>query len=142
MPQDADRYLFFNVGLLKDSFTLEALWQDALKYHMIDQPGQLIALRLTEYYEMKMQSTWGSTTTKTPLPPLEPEHSNEHTEIESAPSPLELPVEQLNTQIISRVPATPTKKASERRAQGNVVISSPAAAEQNADEAAEYWALL
>ncbi len=52
MSQDLEKYLNFNVGLLKNSFALDALWQDALKYHMIDQPGKLIALRLTEYYEM------------------------------------------------------------------------------------------
>jgi hypothetical protein len=52
MSQDTDKYLYFNVGLLKGSPALEALRQDALKYHMIDHPGQLIALRLTEYYEI------------------------------------------------------------------------------------------
>src|SRR5450432_2141425 len=53
MPQDVERYLYFTVALLKDSNALDALWQDALKYHMIDQPGKLIAMRLTEYYELK-----------------------------------------------------------------------------------------
>src|SRR6266702_565841 len=52
MSQDREKYLYFHVGLLKNSFALDALRQDALKYHMVDQPGQLIALRLTEYYEM------------------------------------------------------------------------------------------
>jgi hypothetical protein len=48
----ADKFLYFTVGLLKDSDALEALRQDAVKHHMIDNPGQLIALRLSEYYEM------------------------------------------------------------------------------------------
>ena len=48
----ADKFLYFTIGLLKDSDALEALRQDAVKHHMIDNPGQLIALRLTEYYEM------------------------------------------------------------------------------------------
>ncbi|MBE3559236.1 MAG: hypothetical protein IMW89_08430 [Ktedonobacteraceae bacterium] len=48
----SEKYLYFTVGLLKNSSALESLWQDALKHHMVDQPGQLIALRLTEYYEM------------------------------------------------------------------------------------------
>src|SRR5260221_11691917 len=53
MSQDLEeKYVYFKVGLLKNSFGLDALWQDALKYHMIDQPGKLIALRLTEHYEM------------------------------------------------------------------------------------------
>src|SRR5258708_13610054 len=51
MPQD-EEYLYFTVGLLKNSFALDALRQDALKDHMIDQPAKLIALRLTEYYEL------------------------------------------------------------------------------------------
>ena len=55
MSQDREKYLYFTVGLLKDSSTLDALWRDALKYHMIDQPGKLIALRLTEHYEMMAQ---------------------------------------------------------------------------------------
>src|SRR5438270_12541036 len=52
MSQDPEKYLYFNVGLLKNSFALDALRRDALKYHMVDQPDQLIALRLTEYYEL------------------------------------------------------------------------------------------
>src|SRR5690349_17458447 len=66
MSQDTERYLYFKVGLLKDSFALEALWQDALKYHMIDQPAKLIAMRLTEYYEMK-NGTIHSGTTAAPM---------------------------------------------------------------------------
>lgn len=47
----SDKFLYFTVGLLKGTEALEALRQDAVKHHMIDNPGQLIALRLTEYYE-------------------------------------------------------------------------------------------
>src|SRR5438105_1505806 len=52
MSQDSEKYHYFTVGLLKDSFALEALEADALKHHMIDQPAKLIALRLTEYYDL------------------------------------------------------------------------------------------
>src|SRR5260370_21671016 len=52
MGQDQDQYVHFTIKLLKGSFALKALWQDALNYHMIDQPDKLIALRLTEYYEL------------------------------------------------------------------------------------------
>ena len=62
MPQDVERYLYFTVALLKDSAALDALWQDALKYHMIDQPGKLIAMRLTEYYEIKANGIMPPTT--------------------------------------------------------------------------------
>ncbi len=48
----SDKYVYFTVGVLKDSETLEALRQDAIKHHMIDYPGQLIAMRLAEHYEM------------------------------------------------------------------------------------------
>ena len=48
----SDKFIYFTVNLLKDSAALEALRQDALKHRMIDQLGQLIASRLTEYYEM------------------------------------------------------------------------------------------
>src|SRR5579864_3500463 len=48
----SEKFLYFTVGLLKGSDALEALRQDATRYHMIDHPGQLIALRLTEYYEL------------------------------------------------------------------------------------------
>ncbi|HWS83780.1 MAG TPA: hypothetical protein VN207_05925 [Ktedonobacteraceae bacterium] len=61
MPQDTEKYLYFKVGLLKDSFALEALWQDALRYHMIDQPAKLIAMRLTEYYELTKKGPVHST---------------------------------------------------------------------------------
>ena len=53
MPQDIEKYVSFDVALLKGSATLDALWQDALKYHMIDHLEKLIAMRLTEYYEIK-----------------------------------------------------------------------------------------
>jgi hypothetical protein len=62
MPQDVERYLYFTVALLKDSNALDALWQDALKYHMIAQPGKLIAMRLTEYYELKASGILSPTT--------------------------------------------------------------------------------
>src|SRR5258708_31382918 len=52
MTQERDQYVYFTIKLLKGSFALNALWQDALNYHMIDQPDKLIALRLTEYYEL------------------------------------------------------------------------------------------
>src|SRR3974377_2374404 len=52
MPKDTDKYQYFTVGLLKSSFALEALKADAAKHHMAEQPAKLIALRLTEYYDL------------------------------------------------------------------------------------------
>ncbi|QBD78042.1 hypothetical protein EPA93_19400 [Ktedonosporobacter rubrisoli] len=122
MAQDTEKFLYFNVGLLKDSFTLEALRQDALKYHMIDHPGQLIALRLTEYYEMISRGQ------KPPAASF------------SLDTP---PVPGLTG---SRENGTGTAKASSQVAQANEhtpVDDSPLTtspdADLNADEAADYW---
>lgn len=72
--QDPEKYLYFSVGLLRGSLALNALWQDALKYHMVDQPGQLIAMRLTEYYEAlareNARSVADGRTSTIPLAPL------------------------------------------------------------------------
>jgi hypothetical protein len=131
MSQDLEKYLTFHVGLLKNSFALDALWQDALKYHMIDQPGKLIALRLTEYYEMMARGflspsasasiattstgtnnggsigglTAGSFIGINAASPMAHQEDGDHLEVE------------------------------------DIVIASPDL-EQNADEAAEYWARL
>src|SRR5690349_18042966 len=73
MPKDPDKYQYFTVGLLKGSFALEALKADALKHHMADQPGKLMALRLTEYYELLEKGVLHA-----PLGgPLTPSHDNE-----------------------------------------------------------------
>jgi|SRR5579859_1359157 len=129
MSQDLEKYLYFNVGLLKNSFALDALRQDALKYHMIDQPDQLIALRLTEYYELMAGGV---------LPPGigmplavgvatgdKREGREEMTPINSTGSNGTIP-------ITGQADAYPPDEV-------NIVAASPDA-EQNADEAAEYWA--
>jgi hypothetical protein len=51
MPKDNEKYQYFTVGLERTSWALEQFKADAKKHHMSDQPGKLIALRLTEYYE-------------------------------------------------------------------------------------------
>src|SRR2546423_9110826 len=57
MPKDTERYQYFTVGLERDCWALERLKADAKKHHMSDQPGKLIALRLTEYYELLERGT-------------------------------------------------------------------------------------
>jgi hypothetical protein len=52
MPKDNGRYRYFSVGLERGSWALVQVEADARKHHMSDQPGKLIALRLTEYYEL------------------------------------------------------------------------------------------
>jgi hypothetical protein len=139
MPQDVERYLYFTVALLKDSGALDALWQDALKYHMIDQPGKLIAMRLTEYYETKANSIMPPTTTDVPsnARPINNGVKREsatiaHTPIidddEVLPDPFsDYKDKQLETQHYIE--------------SGNPVATSPDVA-HNAEAAAEYWTLL
>ncbi len=40
------------VGLGRDSWALERFIADCVNHHMDDQPGKLVALRLTEHYEL------------------------------------------------------------------------------------------
>ena len=113
MSQDQEKYLYFTVGLLKNSFALDALTQDALKYHLIDQPGKLIALRLTEYYEMMTRGN---------LPPG-----------------ASIPLAATPTGITS--PTTDQIDDNDDPDDRSFVAASPDV-EENADEAAEYWARL
>ena len=131
MSQDSDKYLYFNVGLLKHSFALDALRKDALKYHMIDRPDQLIALRLTEYYELMARGV---------LPP-------------GIGMPLAIGVaasgKRDGKEDMTPKNSTASNDASPASGQAgayhsdeeDIVTASPDA-EQNADEAAEYWARL
>jgi len=131
MLQDREKYLYFHVGLLKNSFALDALWQDALKHHMVDQPGQLIALRLTEYYEMMAQGIL---------------HPGVRVPIAAAPTATgnrgggEEMVAASSTGINGTNPLTSQVDAY-HPGDETIVAASPDA-EQNADEAAEYWAHL
>ena len=126
MSQDQEKYLYFTVGLLKNSFALDALTQDALKYHMIDQPGKLIALRLTEYYEMMARDI------------LHPGAS--------------VPMAATSTAIgngggrermagINGAGAMTGQRRDDHPDDESIVAASPDV-EENADEAAEYWARL
>jgi hypothetical protein len=129
MSQDPDKYLYFHVGLLKNSFALDALRQDALKYHMIDQPDQLIALRLTEYYELIA----GGVLPRIGVPLA----------VGAAASSKRDGREETPTNPTASDGASPTtgQEGVYHSDEENIVTASPHA-EQNADEAAEYWAQL
>ena len=127
MSQDPEKYLHFNVGLLKNSFAVEALRQDALKYHMVDQPGHLIALRLTEYYELMARGGL-------------PQGIGMLSNVGIAAS----------GKRGSREEMTPTnyndstmdgQAGAHTQIEEHIVAASPDA-DQNADDAAEYWAHL
>jgi hypothetical protein len=131
MSQDPEKYLYFTVGLLKNSFALDALRQDALKYHMIDQPDQLIALRLTEYYELMAGGVLPSG--------LGGSHAATHRASDTRDAREELtqansPEGNGTNPMAGQTGASPADEE-------NIVAASPDA-EQNADEAAEYWAHL
>lgn len=121
MSQDQEKYLYFTVGLLKNSFALDALSQDALKYHLIDQPGKLIALRLTEYYEMMARGN------------LHPGTMSKTIDNGDAREGMTL-TSSIGINGVS--PAT-----GQMGDDGSIIAASPDA-EENADEALEYWARL
>lgn len=91
---------------------------------MIDQPGKLIALRLTEHYEMKAQEGLHAG----PAVPMTP-----------------MPKAAGNGHYQKSVPSANTNGAAfmnDYHANDESVIAASPDAEQNADEAAEYWAQL
>jgi hypothetical protein len=162
----SEKFLYFTVGLLKGSAALEALRQDATKYHMIDHPGQLIALRITEYYELINQ---GIIQPRAQVPATQvspaPEMAATREQVAETDAPQRaVPTNNVQPQPASmgqthgKLPAyTDTIDASAsstnmlnqftgkmrafRRENDNVISVSPSA-EQNADDAAEYWSTL
>jgi hypothetical protein len=154
MSQDAEKYLYFKVGLLKNSFALEALWQDALRYHMTDQPAKLIAMRLTEYYELtqKGQVPPGTSTPKPTNPSIltKPNHKGDDEEIETLASSSPalhalaagLSARQPATHPVTPAPSTTTNQAGGPYPEGEISVTVSAEVDQNAEEAADYWSLL
>lgn len=152
MAQDRDQYVQFTIKLLKGSFALNALWQDALHYHMIDQPEKLIALRLTEYYEMVSRgvSRPGPALPlpppATPMPAMQPApptptNGNGHT-----PQPpgggIHSQSDQQPTEAIRKLKLQRHRpqESSAGEPESDIIHSADAqTVEQNADEAADYW---
>ena len=153
----SEKYVYFTVGVLKDSLALEALKQDALKHHMIDQPGQLIALRITEYYEMMtkgvIQPVVRVPAIMAPIAGQEENKRDQPTSPQPIPLPsispssggrLVLPASHLSQgQAAPHVPGMnqATGKMRSLRREDAFVSTSPNA-EQNADDAADYWSTL
>ncbi len=170
----SEKFLYFTVGFLKGSAALDALRQDATKYHMIDHPGQLIALRLTEYYELVSQgniqpvvhvpagklSPEAETTAsyeqvssagapQRPVPPSFPSAApitNVQPQPEPAGPAYKVPAD---THTSSTGDSNPTNALNQRtgkmrvlRRESEGVVSVSSTAEQNADEAADYWSTL
>ena len=116
MSQDHEKYTYFTVGLLKDSSTLETLRQDALKYHMIDQPDKLIALRLTEYYDLLSQGNSHAGAAISNGKSNGTGKGSMHTPGNNVASPL-----------------------NDYRVNNENVLTASPDADQNADDAADYW---
>ena len=136
MPSDRDQYVQFTIKLLKGSFALNALWQDAVKYHMIDQPDKLIALRLTEYYEMVARGASPSGFGMQVMPAAQgPVPVPTSTGTLPAPQPAAPASARVPTPAPQRVESNPGEPVNDI-----VTSSSQTVVEQNADEAADYWA--
>lgn len=113
MPKDTEKYQYFTVGIERDSWALERFKADAKKHHISDQPGKLIALRLTEYYELLEQGALHALAS-VPLASTNGSNGNGH-----------------------KAPST-----REQQPAPEEVIEVSEDAEQNADEAADYWSTL
>jgi hypothetical protein len=187
----SEKYLYFTVGLLKGSVALDALRQDATKHHMVDQPGQLIALRLTEYYEMMNQgivqpvvrvpavllsvekdeavggessppqeqitaqespTAQRSVATPLPLPTPTVIHAQNTAPVSSISMPSVTPVQNIapvspvstrpHLHPVEDPPVLITGRMRALCRENDEVVGVSAAAEQNADDAADYWSIL
>jgi len=148
MSEDTEKYLYFEVGLLKDSFALEALWQDALRYHMTDQPAKLIAMRLTEYYELTSK---GSTQSRATIPVPTPStgfadgENKEDGETPTSGTPaLRPPITHLPAKFLQKTPfaSNTANPVGIIQQEGETSLTVSAEVDQNAEEAADYWSLL
>jgi hypothetical protein len=177
MSQTAsEKFLYFTVGLLKGSPALEALRQDATKYHMIDLPGQLIALRLTEYYELiekgivqpgvqipavKVSPTPETTAGNEQTASTDASQRAAQISLSSPAAPLTNAQSQPMSmdQSHGRLPVytETTTNGSESstmalnqftgqmrafRRENDAIVTVSSAADQNADDAADYWSTL
>jgi len=131
MSQELEKYLYFTVGLLKNSFAMDALSQDAMKYHMIDQPGKLIALRLTEYYEMMARETLHSGASAALAATSKIVGNGDGRAGMTSASSIG----------INGAGAMTGQRRDDHSDDESIVAASPDV-EENADEAAEYWARL
>ena len=152
MAQDRDQYLQFTIKLLKGSFALSALWQDALNYHMIDQPEKLIAMRLTEYYELIARGTLrpgpSAPGASNPPPQTTITQPGNNTISQSLPPStpggrMVTPLPAVNGNYNARTIASQSNEEVYLEDENDVVTrSSSLVVEQNADDAADYWSPL
>jgi hypothetical protein len=113
MPKDRERYRYVDVGLERGSWILAMFEEDAKKHQMSDQPGKLMALRLTEFYELKQEQ---GTSFSREMPPVR------------------------NGQPALQPASDRGMSKNTRQAQGDSILEISQQETENADEAANYWA--
>jgi hypothetical protein len=113
MPKDREKYRYIDVGLERGSWALAMFEEDARRHHMSDQPGKLMALRLTEFYELKKERE--ASVSRELLQRIENDHSL-------------LPRSSGNSRHISTIHAS-----------ADNVLEISQQETENADEAADYW---
>lgn len=114
MPKDREKYRYIDVGLERGSWTLAMFEEDAKRHQMSDQPGKLVTVRLTEYYERKKE--WDAHASKELLRPLDDE------------------------QAMGQRTSEQSRRTSTTQLPGNDLLEISQQEVENADEAAEYWA--
>jgi hypothetical protein len=114
MPKDRERYRYIDVGLERGSWALAMFEEDAKRHQMSDQPGKLITVRLTEYYELRKERELLASREQEPV-----------TSGRSA----------------SRLPSDERKRDQNRtHSSEDDLLELSQHATENADEAAAYWA--
>ncbi|HLZ61146.1 MAG TPA: hypothetical protein VKR06_29700 [Ktedonosporobacter sp.] len=145
MSQDSEKYLHFHVALLKDSFAMDALRQDALKYHMIDHPGQLIALRLTEYYEIMARGLVppvASVSIATSAAARKSSQGAQGSGLAADTNGGDKEGMTTTSSVEGNEAASATEQLDDQNTDGDRMVAASPDAEQNAEEAADYWTLL
>ena len=132
MPKDSEKYQYFTVALLKSSFALEALKADAMKHHMVEQPAKLIALRLTEYYDLLARLG----------PPMPNVSLFTTTRSEMGNGSKAISVIERNGQFVHAPDDENEIVPQPYDGHEEEIVTISADAEQNADLAADYWAIL
>jgi hypothetical protein len=113
MPKDREKYRYVDVGLERGSWTLAMFEEDARRHQMSDQPGKLMIVRLTEYYELKKERKAHAFRER--LGPINNDHTLEPRSSEH------------------------DRSTGTTQAPGDDVLEISQQETENADEAADYW---
>lgn len=126
MGKDNQKYVYVTIALTRGSKAERWFTQDAEEHHMVEHPGKLGALRLTEYYELKEElKTLGM---------IAPSLLTLLRSVGAAPQPV-------NTSSSPALgPSSPTERSEpEFTEPPDMIRMETGQAEANAEEAGEYW---